>query len=58
MMDFYSPRDLNDELVEESIQIGLVTRKSPDVAQNANVTPKLVRYVTFLRCCGRFFHWL
>jgi hypothetical protein len=56
-MYFDSPSDLNDDLVEEAIQIGLLAGESSDIDQNANVAPNLVKYATFVRG-GEFLHRL
>ena len=43
----HRPGDLNDGLVQKAIQIGLLTRRSPDIDQNANMTPELIQHATF-----------
>jgi hypothetical protein len=44
MVYLHCPRDLNNSLVEKTVQVGMCARKPPNVDQNADMTAQLVQH--------------
>jgi len=58
MAYFYRAGNLEGGLVEETAQIGIFASKSPDIDQDANMTPEFFQHLVFGLLARKFFHRL
>ena len=56
MVYLHCPRDLNNSLVEKTVQVGMCARKPPNVDQNADMTAQLVQHFAFACLTQKFIH--